>query len=171
MQQSRQKAFIVFVENILKAMQWKGLWNIFARHGDVVGMFIANRLSRGKKFGFVRFEKMVDAERAIERYSTNAKDPLQSKSPQQASQGIGVSGTQFHRNVKKIEGHIEEEDLWKLKRCPVGEMETVCSEIFAKIDLWTEGSILGASRVTWVEVAGIPFHCWNHITLTRLAEL
>ncbi|KAK9032430.1 hypothetical protein V6N11_056694 [Hibiscus sabdariffa] len=58
----------VYVENIPKAMSWQGLWFAFARHGNVVGAFIANRRSRaGKKIGFVRFDNRTDALRAITR--------------------------------------------------------------------------------------------------------
>ncbi|KAE8657156.1 Bidirectional sugar transporter SWEET14 [Hibiscus syriacus] len=50
------------------ALHWKGLWFIFARYGNVVGAFIANKLSRrGKWFGFVRFGSKVEAERGMEK--------------------------------------------------------------------------------------------------------
>ncbi|KAK8546838.1 hypothetical protein V6N13_093880 [Hibiscus sabdariffa] len=65
---SYAEAFSLYVENILKAMHWKGLGHVFARYGDVVDVFIARKLSRiGKLFGFVRFEKQEDANKAIER--------------------------------------------------------------------------------------------------------
>ncbi|KAK8605106.1 hypothetical protein V6N13_082563 [Hibiscus sabdariffa] len=49
-------------------MHWKGLWFSFARHGDVVIVYITRKLSRGgKRVGFVRIKEKVDADRAIER--------------------------------------------------------------------------------------------------------
>ncbi|KAK8589628.1 hypothetical protein V6N12_024022 [Hibiscus sabdariffa] len=49
-------------------MQWKGLWHLFARHGEVTRTYIAWKLSRGgKRFGFVSFGEDSDAARAIER--------------------------------------------------------------------------------------------------------
>ncbi|KAK8989578.1 hypothetical protein V6N11_064000 [Hibiscus sabdariffa] len=49
-------------------MQWKGLWHLFARHGEVKRAFIAKKLSRGgKRFGFVSFGMESDASRAMER--------------------------------------------------------------------------------------------------------
>ncbi|KAK8624680.1 hypothetical protein V6N13_089569 [Hibiscus sabdariffa] len=58
----------LFVENIPTRMQWKGLWHLFARHGDVVRTFITRKLSRGgKRFSIVGFENNIDAERAMER--------------------------------------------------------------------------------------------------------
>ncbi|GMI80815.1 hypothetical protein HRI_001750800 [Hibiscus trionum] len=64
----RERGFTLYVENIPKATQWKGLWHAFARHGDVVDAYIAGKLSRGgRKFGFVRFRSKDDAVRAIER--------------------------------------------------------------------------------------------------------
>ncbi|KAK8623448.1 hypothetical protein V6N13_118333 [Hibiscus sabdariffa] len=42
-------------------MEHKGLWHVFARHGDVMDMFITRKQSRGgKKFGFVRFERELE---------------------------------------------------------------------------------------------------------------
>ncbi|KAK8661040.1 hypothetical protein V6N13_051942 [Hibiscus sabdariffa] len=58
----------LFVENFPKGMQWKGLWHLFARHGDVIEAFIAGKLSRGeKRFGFVRFRCKTNAMRTMER--------------------------------------------------------------------------------------------------------
>ncbi|KAE8710667.1 Polygalacturonase [Hibiscus syriacus] len=58
----------LFVENIPRAFHWKGLWFIFARYGNVVGAYIANKLSRrGKRFGFVRFGSKVEVECGMEK--------------------------------------------------------------------------------------------------------
>ncbi|KAK8585593.1 hypothetical protein V6N13_050570 [Hibiscus sabdariffa] len=58
----------LFVENRLEKLHWKGLWFSFARHGDVVSVYIAKRKSRGgKRFGFVRMKNLVEAERVMER--------------------------------------------------------------------------------------------------------
>ncbi|KAK8655067.1 hypothetical protein V6N13_107659 [Hibiscus sabdariffa] len=49
-------------------MHRKGLWHLFARHGDVAATYIVRKLSRGgKRFGFVRLKNEVDAGRAMER--------------------------------------------------------------------------------------------------------
>ncbi|KAL4375969.1 hypothetical protein GQ457_02G030320 [Hibiscus cannabinus] len=60
------KAVTLYVDNLPKALHWQGLWHIFAQHGDVVDS--VNKLNRGgRRFGFVRFEREVDADRAKER--------------------------------------------------------------------------------------------------------
>ncbi|KAK8681360.1 hypothetical protein V6N13_053764 [Hibiscus sabdariffa] len=65
---SRDHGYTLYVENIPQAMKWKGLWHAFARHGDVIEVYSAWKLSRsGRKFGFVRFKSRDDATRAIER--------------------------------------------------------------------------------------------------------
>ncbi|KAK8643957.1 hypothetical protein V6N13_013234 [Hibiscus sabdariffa] len=49
-------------------MQWKGLWHSFARHGEVVNVYIARKRSKGgKRFAFVRMNGKEDADRVIER--------------------------------------------------------------------------------------------------------
>ncbi|KAG8471708.1 hypothetical protein CXB51_036983 [Gossypium anomalum] len=57
-----------FVHNIPATMHWKGLWTLFRYHGDVIDAFIpAKKSKNGRKFGFVRFNKMVDSQRVINR--------------------------------------------------------------------------------------------------------
>ncbi|KAK8605346.1 hypothetical protein V6N13_102128 [Hibiscus sabdariffa] len=63
-----QNTFTLFVENLSEKLHRQGLWHTFGRYGDVLDAFIARKRNRaGKRFGFVRFGKRIDAERAIER--------------------------------------------------------------------------------------------------------
>lgn len=58
----------LFMYNILTTMQWKGLWTLFRYHGDVIDAFIPAKKSKsGRKFGFMRFYKLVNAHKAINR--------------------------------------------------------------------------------------------------------
>ncbi|KAL4290695.1 hypothetical protein GQ457_14G026260 [Hibiscus cannabinus] len=43
-------------------------------------------------------------------------------------------------------------------------------EIFTEILPWSE-SFRTPERVVWIELCGIPPHCWNHYTFKRIAEL
>ncbi|KAK8514610.1 hypothetical protein V6N12_057509 [Hibiscus sabdariffa] len=140
-----ERSVSIFVENIPTRMHWKGLWHLFARHGDVYATYIARKLSRGgKRFGFVRFKNEVDAGRAMERldgfvvysFRLTVKLAIQkernvaSKKRHQSS----IDGTEDREKSrsrsnldfkatssvmptkKKISGHVENEDLWWLKR-------------------------------------------------------
>ncbi|KAL4313414.1 hypothetical protein GQ457_01G015920 [Hibiscus cannabinus] len=113
-------------------------------------------MQRGKKFGFEHFEKKMDVER------------------------LGESSTQFIREVKKIKGHVEDEELWKLRRCLVREMATVCSVNSIKSRPFERG--MGEIKVhnmggetscfrSMTMVTCVPLHYWNQVTLTRLAKL
>ncbi|KAK8557124.1 hypothetical protein V6N13_035228 [Hibiscus sabdariffa] len=99
----------------------------------------------------------------------------------------GVSSNQSRMELKRIHGYVEEEELWKMKRRLVGVMATVCSvrnitsrlskwgmgefkEIFCEVSPWSE-SLNRLERATWLEVSGVPLHCWNSTTLKRLANL
>ncbi|KAK8635224.1 hypothetical protein V6N13_023101 [Hibiscus sabdariffa] len=42
-------------------------------------------------------------------------------------------------------------------------------EIFIDIQPWSE-SLMAAKRATWLEIMGVPLHCWNGITFKRLIE-
>ncbi|MBA0753181.1 hypothetical protein Gogos_005639, partial [Gossypium gossypioides] len=51
----------VYIYNI-----WKGLWTLFRYHGEVIDAFIpAKKNKSGRRFGFVRFDKMGDARKDI----------------------------------------------------------------------------------------------------------
>ncbi|KAK8597987.1 hypothetical protein V6N13_095379 [Hibiscus sabdariffa] len=235
----------LFVENIPKRMHWTGLWHLFARHGEVVATYIARKLSRGgKRFGFVRFKDEVDTWRAMERLNDFVVYGFRLIVKMATQKERNVYSNQRYRNIhvnseerrkgslrstpgpespsegkvkRRISGHVEEEDLWLMKRCLVGEMATVCSvssitsrleqwglngikvhrmggkvfilsfeddelyimledlnwsylkEIFCRVEAWSEKTSR-PHRATWIEVSGLPLHCWNEVTLRRLAE-
>ncbi|KAK8633133.1 hypothetical protein V6N13_013987 [Hibiscus sabdariffa] len=46
---------------------------------------------------------------------------------QEAGRAVGVVSNQGGKEKRRMVGHVEEDDLWKMKRCLVGEMATVCS--------------------------------------------
>ncbi|KAK8633330.1 hypothetical protein V6N13_014176 [Hibiscus sabdariffa] len=67
-EEGKQGVISLFVENLPESLHWKGVWFAFARHGEVVNVYITRKRSRwGKRFGFVRMENMRDANRAIQR--------------------------------------------------------------------------------------------------------
>ncbi|KAL4295479.1 hypothetical protein GQ457_12G002800 [Hibiscus cannabinus] len=43
-------------------------------------------------------------------------------------------------------------------------------EVFTEVEPWTEAFHL-PERITWIEVEGIPLHCWNQITFNRIAGI
>ncbi|KAK8637522.1 hypothetical protein V6N13_064941 [Hibiscus sabdariffa] len=67
----------------------------------------------------------------------------QQPEPYEVVHVVDDSNTQNPWVVKKIKGHIEEEELWKLQRCLVGEMTTVCSisSISQRLSDWGMGEI------------------------------
>ncbi|PPD86507.1 hypothetical protein GOBAR_DD16565 [Gossypium barbadense] len=65
---SRGNLITLFVYNIPMSMHWKGLWALFRYHENIIDAFILEKKSKnGKRFGFVRFSKILDAQRAISR--------------------------------------------------------------------------------------------------------
>ncbi|KAK8677029.1 hypothetical protein V6N13_142585 [Hibiscus sabdariffa] len=174
-----RKCVSLFVENIPERIQWKGLWHLFARHGEVVATFIARKLSRGgKRFGFVMFKDEVDTGRAMERLNgfevygyrmiVNPKNQKRNKadsnqryrsfdsSAEDRRKGLLWNGSAEDRRKgsirnglgqkvpsvgklkRKISGHVEEEDLWMLRRCLVREMDMICSvgSITSRLEKW-----------------------------------
>ncbi|KAL4342458.1 hypothetical protein GQ457_08G019930 [Hibiscus cannabinus] len=238
----------LFVENLPEQLHWKGLWHSFARHGDVVNVYIERKRSRrGRRFGFVRMKNKEDAERVIERlqgfYLYGSKLSVKVASKSDAWKGYPKGRNQTGRaeqfgkrnvelsneykaevrldmkpaNTKHVFGHIENEELWKLRKCLVGVMDSVCSvsnihnrllnwgfgdinvqrlgaksylltfmdedlaemledvnwsylrEIFSDVQPWSE-QVSFNERATWLEIRGLPLHCWNGVSLKRIAD-
>ncbi|KAK8573650.1 hypothetical protein V6N13_009738 [Hibiscus sabdariffa] len=67
----------------------------------------------------------------------------------------------------RVLGHVEVEDLWKLKRCLVGEMANVCSveSISRRLHEW------GLGEIKLKRLGGVPLQSWNETTFKRLVEL
>ncbi|KAK8630032.1 hypothetical protein V6N13_078843 [Hibiscus sabdariffa] len=65
----RQQKYIqttVFVSNLPPRLHWQGLWFAFVRYGEVIDAFIPAKKSKTDfRYGFVRFLKLEDAEKAI----------------------------------------------------------------------------------------------------------
>ncbi|KAK8648749.1 hypothetical protein V6N13_129492 [Hibiscus sabdariffa] len=93
----------------------------------------------------------------------------------------GECGKHRRNFFRRIQGHVEDETLWRLNKCLLGTMATVCSSVsvMERLHSWGLGEIevksLGGRRLpersTWVEVMGVPLHYWNHITFKRIAEV
>ncbi|KAL4383632.1 hypothetical protein GQ457_15G029640 [Hibiscus cannabinus] len=61
---------------------------------------------------------------------------------------------------------FEDEELVKL----LAENNwSLLEEVFSKVEYWSE-SMKNDNRITWVEIRGIPLHCWNYETFTRIIE-
>ncbi|KAK8658940.1 hypothetical protein V6N13_029159 [Hibiscus sabdariffa] len=182
-QKGNQKVVTLFMDNHPNILHWKGLWHIFARHGDVIDAYIASKWNRGgRRFRFVRFEREVDALRATERLdglfiyrnkisvafakysgrmqhirksrvdvnedlgqrkSTMKADIFRNNEKAHVEGGIGDPGKQRILKFKRVQGHVEVEDLCKMKRCLVGMTTTVCnvSSISSRLHAWGLGEI------------------------------
>ncbi|KAK8582689.1 hypothetical protein V6N13_069461 [Hibiscus sabdariffa] len=141
-----QRVASLFVENIPEAMQWKGLWHSFARHGEVVDVYIARKRSRGgKRFGFVRMSGKEDADRVIERlhgfklYGSNLIVKLARNNQKHRGRFVGRNGErveefnskEWGKNVKqgsREDGIVNEagdlnSPIWVKKKRITGHVE------------------------------------------------
>ncbi|KAK8674637.1 hypothetical protein V6N13_032746 [Hibiscus sabdariffa] len=73
--------------------------------------------------------------------------------------------------LRRIHGHVEEKSLWKLSKSLIGTMALDCNteEVKRRLHNWGLAFKI-PDRTTWVEVVGIPLHCWNYLTFKRIAE-
>ncbi|KAK8648081.1 hypothetical protein V6N13_128843 [Hibiscus sabdariffa] len=68
---------------------------------------------------------------------------------------------------KKFLLRIKDEELLELLE---NHKWSILEEVFANIEYWSESSQI-VERSVWVELRGIPLHCWNYETFKRIAGM
>ncbi|KAK8622341.1 hypothetical protein V6N13_117262 [Hibiscus sabdariffa] len=134
----------LFVSNLPMTFYWSSLRQAFGRHGDVVDSFIANKLDRsGNRFGFVRFSNMLDASRAMERLNGFRLDKRKEDTSEHRELADGECGKHRRNYFRRIQCHIEDETLWRLNKCLLATMATVCSSVsvMERLHSWGLGEI------------------------------
>ncbi|MBA0701298.1 hypothetical protein Goari_020466 [Gossypium aridum] len=171
-------------------MHWKGLWALFRYHGNVIDAFILKKRSKnGNRFGFVRFSKILDAQRAISRINGFVimgsmiwvkMARFRGKRKIWKNVQAQTSSNQKERDTPEREGergrYADDEQLWKLQHCLVGELAFFCdtkslTERIARIDL-VEISIRRIRGIFFLtEVPGEePMEILKHNDLAYLKE-
>ncbi|KAK8675090.1 hypothetical protein V6N13_033160 [Hibiscus sabdariffa] len=62
---------------------------------------------------------------------------------------------------------VEDEDLYNLLK---DSGWSYLKQVFTEVHPWSE-SFRPLERVVWLEMVGVPLHCWNQQTFRRIAEL
>ncbi|KAK8626090.1 hypothetical protein V6N13_133742 [Hibiscus sabdariffa] len=224
--EDRKEIISLYVQNLPTKLHWSGLRQTFGRHEDVVDSLIAGKKNKYKTrtsyWRKVTQNETLQEQELGAKVSNQSKDKKVEKIKNPIESIEGTSSKQSYRSgekeLKRIEGFIEEEALNKLYRCAVGTMATVCSissvknrlqnwglgeisiksmggrrfliefkdhelyeflkeqnwsyllEVFTDVEPWSKSFHL-PERITWIQVEGIPLHCWNQITFNRIAEV
>ncbi|KAL4378615.1 hypothetical protein GQ457_02G032850 [Hibiscus cannabinus] len=153
---TQPKCWTVFVANLPRNLHWKGVWQVFDRHGVVVDVFIPKKLAKdGSRFGFVCMRSKGDAERVIERFNgfwlygsrvrvsmaqrerasfwrKKHEDPLSQKQTTTTRYGKQpiLDNKEFDgkdSSRRRVIGEVEEEKLEILRFCAVGYCCRQCS--------------------------------------------
>ncbi|KAK8607831.1 hypothetical protein V6N13_023281 [Hibiscus sabdariffa] len=207
--EAREGVISLFVENLPERLHWKGFWFAFARHGDVMSVYIARRRSRGgKRFGFVRMKNSEEADRVIQRlngatlYGSRLVVKI-ARDKQGQSWERNTTGKSHSTDYKKIGIGMEDEAVVQKVRTRVSTevdigdinvqrlgakmylltimdeelsqlLEDVnwsyLKEIFDDVIPWSEKTSY-SEIATWLEIRGLPLHCWNSVSLKKVAEL
>ncbi|KAL4291538.1 hypothetical protein GQ457_14G012110 [Hibiscus cannabinus] len=188
---SDQSVWMLFVHNIADRLYWKGVWQVFDRHGVVVDVFIPRRRSRAsRRFGFVRMASKEDADRVIERlngfwlygarvsvslaiWGANKVSPTHRMSRIPSWNGTvadlkreGFTGFSMMRisGAAYLLMFTNEKDMRDLISRPA------IKQWFTKIEGWKPGVQIG-SRSVWLSVVGIPIHMWSEDTFCNIAQV
>ncbi|KAE8704162.1 hypothetical protein F3Y22_tig00110458pilonHSYRG00095 [Hibiscus syriacus] len=138
-----------------------GLWQIVGRYGEVLSVYIPKRRSReGTSCILVScamyFLKVPKVKCVYSKMSWKSKIVCPTLNENTLSKEVD----QVCASRKEVMGHMDEDDLqWSYLK-----------EIFVDIMLWKE-SIYQMERVVWIEIDGLPLHCWNEVSLKRLVGL
>ncbi|GJV26507.1 nucleotide-binding alpha-beta plait domain-containing protein [Tanacetum coccineum] len=111
----------VFVTNFPDQFTAKELWNTCKQYGYVVDTFIPNRRSKaGKRFGFVRFIKVFDAERLVNNLCTIwvGRHKIHANVARFQRVSMNISSSQFKKNEEK-RNHTHDVSIDKGTKGPV----------------------------------------------------
>ncbi|KAK8699606.1 hypothetical protein V6N13_115689 [Hibiscus sabdariffa] len=121
--------------------------------------------SRRKIAGFVDEEALRKLQSSLIGY-TAAENDSGNLMDRLCSWGLGDI------KIKKVVGRVfllETEDATLFNSLKESGWATLL-EIFTDIQPWSE-SFRIPERTTWLELRGIPPHCWNHFTFKRIANM
>nr|GEY56152.1 RNA-directed DNA polymerase, eukaryota, reverse transcriptase zinc-binding domain protein [Tanacetum cinerariifolium] len=138
----------VFVTNFPVGYGAKDLWNTCKLYGHVVDVFIPDRRTKaGKRFGFVRFIKVLDIDRLINKLCT-----------------IWVGRNKIHANVARF----QREPLHKQSNNVNNKGTNIV--IMRQRIIQAHNDFVIDERVIWVEVEGVPCKWWFRNTFSRNAS-
>ncbi|MBA0870965.1 hypothetical protein Goshw_019470 [Gossypium schwendimanii] len=183
----------VFVLNIPLSMHWKGLWVMFRFHGEVLVAFIPEKRTKFKGRRQIWKKKRRGEDNVVmgSNGKMEKKEYEKLKVDDRVERGVcslksrfGMANTEnedvrIEKNFIAVQVHVEEEKLWKLQICVVDEELFgivkqndwgYLREFFVSIKPWLEFTMV-EERVAWIDVAGVPFHCWNNESFKRIALL
>ncbi|KAK8585595.1 hypothetical protein V6N13_050572 [Hibiscus sabdariffa] len=74
--------------------------------------------------------------------------------------------------VKRLGGRYFLLEIKDQELCSLLEEQcwSILKEVFAEVEKWSEAFRV-PERITWIQIKGIPMHCWNCTTFKRIAEL
>ncbi|KAE8704165.1 hypothetical protein F3Y22_tig00110458pilonHSYRG00103 [Hibiscus syriacus] len=161
-----------------------GLWQIVGRYGEVLSVYIPKKRSRACtsciSVSCSMYSLKVPKEGSYGHVDEDSVRKLK-RCLVGVMAGVCSVGSIIDRlhnwglgeiKVQRLHGNsflltIEDEDLFIM----LEDLQwTYLKEIFVDIMLWTE-SICQIERVVWIEIDGLPLHCWNEVTLKRLVGL
>ncbi|KAK8577076.1 hypothetical protein V6N13_122071 [Hibiscus sabdariffa] len=156
--------FVRFVRR-LDAVRAMSRLNGFYLYGFRISVAFAKFNGRSKYWRKVRSRGNLETVQTVTKDNIRSKEKVdvEGKSTGEASKPIEM------KNIR-ILGHVEEEELWKLKQCLVGTTPSVCSvkSIVDRLQSWGLGEIK-IQRLG--ELSGVPLHCWNHKTFRKVAKV
>ncbi|PPS00907.1 hypothetical protein GOBAR_AA19754 [Gossypium barbadense] len=227
----------MFVSNIPASMHCKGLWAFFnARkaisrlNGFVIlgsRIWVREARFKGNRMIWRRVVKHQNSSHSEESNQKGLDNVGRGKEGEgktedlwklnllERSSGVG-SGLVGMKMAGVVQCHVEDELLWKYKKCLVGEVALFCElksladritrmgfgdicvkriqgnfflieiqdeelleilkqrewsylkEFFINIIPWLK-ILVFFERITWIEVSGVPMHCWNYEMFKRIA--
>nr|GEW60390.1 hypothetical protein [Tanacetum cinerariifolium] len=158
----------VFVTNFPHGYGAKDLWNICKLYGHVVDVFIPVRRTKAcKRFGFVRFIKILDIYRLINNLCTTWVERNK----------IHANVARFQReSLHKQSNKVNNKGTHTVNHGAKGKVKEFASLTNLKVVLGKEGyanielKYMGDERVILVEVEGVLYKWWSRNTFSRITS-
>ncbi|KAL7202233.1 hypothetical protein ACSBR1_033829 [Camellia fascicularis] len=193
--EGRTSFFTIFVDNIPKSVNPKGLYNLFSKFGVVKDVFIPQKKRKltNTRSGFVRFNCSVAAKVAVQKENglwvddtaikaeeigngwmyesvvVHLKDKYANVNLKKELEGIGMEDVLIRENEGRdvvLTFKTKEEIVLKIQ--PIKELIfDWCKAIFEGKD----GLVLEQERCVWISYYGVPLNLWNSTNLRRIGGL
>nr|GFB25271.1 hypothetical protein [Tanacetum cinerariifolium] len=171
----------VFVTNFPDGYGAKDLRYTCKLYGHAVDVFIPDRKTKAdKRFGFVRFIKVLDIDRLINNLCTGTNNVNHGAKGMTNSYAHVAKGNQVQNvgmeecpNMVLDETCLNHEDF---SLCLLEKVKEFASLTNLKVVLGKEGyanielKYMGDEKVIWVEVEGVPCKWWSRNTFSRIAS-
>ncbi|MCH83632.1 RNA recognition motif [Trifolium medium] len=135
-----QRTTSFFITNFPEETTTSELWSLFNRYWKVGEVYIPNKLDKaGKRFGFARFEDVVDRQKLLQRLEDTSIGTykIRANLPKFGKGMIRLAEEEYRAGIMAID--VEPDNLKNLEGSFVGTLRRIADADNIQVTMWMEG--------------------------------